>query len=182
MTVDTSGTLEIHGSPWKLLSLAVLGAGMTLLAAAIAFDLLPGLRSDSVVKILVGWVGLVFFGACTAMILARATMTKVPLVTMSPMGLLDTRVARHPIPWSAVRGISTWSHQGQRVMVVAVDPAAEAQLELTAIARWTRKANLALGADGLCVASQGLRMGYDEMLAAAIAYAAAYAPGTTPAT
>lgn len=171
MAIDTSATLEIRGSPWKMLGLCVLGAGMTLLSAAIAFDMLPGANPGLIARILGGWLGLVFFGACTVLIAFRALTTTGPVVKMSRDGITDTRVARRPIPWSAIRGISTWSHQGQQIMVLDVDPAIEAELGLTAMTRWTRKANRALGADGLCIASQGLAIGYDEMLGAAVAFA-----------
>jgi len=41
------------------------------------------------------------------------------------------------------------------------------------IARWSRGANRALGADGLCVAAQGLTIKFDSLLALSMAYAAA---------
>jgi hypothetical protein len=72
-----------------------------------------------------------------------------------------------------VRNISTWSYQREKAMVLAVDPAVEDQLTLTAIARWTRGANRALGADGLCITARGLKISYDALLDTCIAYAQA---------
>jgi hypothetical protein len=86
-----------------------------------------------------------------------------PIVTISPGGLRDVRVAADPIPWRAIKGISTWQMQRQTVLVVAVDPATEARLALTRLARWTRSANRKLGADGLVVSSQGLKVGYPTL-------------------
>jgi hypothetical protein len=76
-----------------------------------------------------------------------------PVVTVTPEGIRDTRVAAEVIPWSAITGISTWQYRGQKIMVLAVDPATESGLTLTRIARWSRGANRALGADGLCIAA-----------------------------
>ncbi|MGI9421957.1 MAG: hypothetical protein ACR2PA_02110, partial [Hyphomicrobiaceae bacterium] len=70
-----------------------------------------------------------------------------------------------------VRNISTWQSSGQKVMVLDVDPNVECRLNLTRIARWTRGANRSLGADGLCVSAQGLKMTYDDLLAQTIAFA-----------
>ncbi len=62
-------------------------------------------------------------------------------------------------------------------MVLDVDPAVEAALLLSRIARWSRAANKQLGADGLCVTAQGLKMGYDELLMTTSVYAeAAHGP------
>lgn len=68
------------------------------------------------------------------------------------------------IPWNAVTGISTWQYRGQRVLVLAIDPAVEGRLTLTRIARWSREPNRALGIDGLCVTATGLNINYDALL------------------
>jgi hypothetical protein len=55
-------------------------------------------------------------------------------------------------------------------MVLAVDPEVEGKLHLSRIARWSRGANKRLGADGLCVTAQGLKIDYDELWSTAMAY------------
>jgi hypothetical protein len=59
---------------------------------------------------------------------------------------------------------------GQKVMVLAVDPAVEAGLNLSRIARWTRQANRSLGADGLCVTAQGIKTTYATLFSTARAF------------
>ncbi len=176
MTIDTSRTIAISGAPWKMLGLGLLGIGMTLLSLAIAVPLLP---SDSVDVIgrFFGVIGALFFGFCTLVIFWRAITTTGPVIELTPTGLRDRRVAASEIPWAAVRGISTWSAQGQKIMVLDVDPAVEQRLGLSAMTRMTRRANRALGADGLCVSAQGLRVGYEELLQLTAAYAAAHGGG-----
>jgi hypothetical protein len=71
------------------------------------------------------------------------------------------------------------SYRRQKIIVLVVEPATEASLALTPIVRWTRDANRALGADGLCIAAQGLKIDHDTLLATITAYAqAARAPAT----
>jgi hypothetical protein len=149
-----------------------LGIGMTALCGAIAFGFIPDDRKGGL-GVIAGWAGLVFFGLITALVLWRLLTSRGPVVTLSPEGIRDVRVAAETIPWTAVHDISAWGYRGQRIMVLAVDPELEKRLTLTRIARWSRGPNTALGADGLCVTAQGLKIGHDELLSRSIAYAKA---------
>ena len=169
MTVDTSRIVEIEQSPGKMIFLLVLSVLMSALAVGMAW-LLARDSNGSFTAFLV-WVAAVFFPLCTILIVWRLFTTRGPVVTITPDGIRDTRVAAEFIPWSAIAGISTWQHSGQKVMVLAVDPVVERTLTLTAMARWTRGANRALGADGLCVTAQGLRTDYETLLKTAVEYA-----------
>ena len=177
MNIDTSKTIEIVASPMKLIGLTLLGVLMTSACVAIVAGYIPGVDSDNW-RYWVVAVGVPFFGFCTAMGAWRALNASGPVVTLSPAGLLDTRVSAAPIPWQAIRGISTWAHKGQKVMVLDVAPEVEATLPLTRIARWSRGANKSLGADGLCVTAAGLKVGYDELLMKTAVYAEAAVTGT----
>lgn len=170
--VNIPESKEIYGSPMKYIGLAVLGIVMTAGSAALAFrwfgDPAPGSFEQ-----FIGYVGLVFFGLCTVLIVWRVLTSQGPVVTITPDGIRDTRVAAELIPWTAINNISTWTHSGQKIMVLAVDPEVESQLTLTRIAKWTRGANAALGADGLCVTAQGLKNDYDSLLHTAETFAKA---------
>ena len=171
--IDTTRTIEIAASPWKHLGLIAGGVVLTALSAAIAFDLAPGMaaRATDFHK-LAGYVGVPFFGLCTIIAAWRLITAGGPVVTITPAGIRDTRVAAELIPWRAVGRISTWEYQRQKIMVLAVDPAVERTLTLTAIARWSRGVNARLGADGLCIAATGLRIKYEALFDIACAYAA----------
>ena len=103
----------------------------------------------------------------------RLVLQRGPVITITPDGIRDTRVAAELIPWRAVQDISTWQYHRQKVMVLAVDPAVESRLTLTRLARWTRSANRALGADGLCIVSNELKISYASLLETSVAYAEA---------
>jgi hypothetical protein len=172
MTIDTSRAVEIEASPVKLLGLAMLGVMMTALSAAIALRAFPRIQPGSFAEFC-GYAGAVFFGACTLLALWRAFTSHGPVVTITREGIRDSRIATDLIPWSAVNDITIWKQHRQRFIVLAVDPAVEAGLNLTRMARWTRNANRSLGADGLCLGTNDLKIGFDEMLATTIAFAEA---------
>lgn len=175
MIIDATRTVEFHGSRGKLAGLVALGLGMTALSLWIV---LGGLTPAGSLGELAGYAGVIFFGAATLLGCYRLATANRVVLTLSPEGIRDIRVADAVIPWAAVRSLSTWSMQGQQVLVIGVDPATEKNLPLTRIARWSRGANKALGADGLCVAPTGLGLSYDELLTLATHYAEAHAnPG-----
>ena len=180
MMIDTRRTVEIEASPVRLLGLAALGIIMTAASAMAALRLVPNVPPGSFVEF-AGYVGTVFFAACTALAVWRLFTSHGPVVTIAPEGIRDVRVAAELVPWNAVHDIKVWESNGQRTMVLAVDPAVEAGLTLTRMARWTRGANRALGADGLCVIAHGLKIGFDELLATSLAYARAWHAGAADA-
>jgi hypothetical protein len=170
MTVDETG-VAIGASPVRMIGLVLAGVLMTAASGFVA--VMYAGRSDDFAEIF-GGLAAVFFGACTVMLLWRWATTRGPVVTITPDGIRDVRVAEEIIPWGAVIAISTWQSSGQSVMVLAVDPAVEAHLTLTRVARWSRGPNRLLGADGLCITAQGLQISYDQLLATCQTYAQTY--------
>jgi hypothetical protein len=170
MNGEAGGVLEISQSPWRMIGLIAAGMLLTALSAGIAFHILPDLRA-SLYQQLISYVGVVFFALCTVILGWRLLTVRGAVVTVTPEGIRDTRVAAELIPWEAIARISTWQYRGQKVLVLAVDPAVERGLTLTRAARWSRKANRALGADGLCIVVTGLNIGYDKLLQTCMACA-----------
>jgi hypothetical protein len=156
---DTTQTIIFQASPTRLLTLLAFSTLSTAIAAALAFRLFPNMPHDPA-AVSAGYSGLVFFSFCAVVAVWRLIAQRGAIVTVSPAGLHDVRVAAEPIPWPAIKAISTWKLQRQMVLVLAVDPATEARLPLTRMTRWTRNANRTLGADGLVVSSYGLKVGY----------------------
>jgi hypothetical protein len=162
MSTDTTGTIEFYASPARLLTLLAFSGMSTAIAAALAFRLFPNIPDDPTV-VSAGYSGLAFFSFCAAVAIWRLLAQRGPVVTVSPAGLRDVRVAAEPIPWPAIKSISTMQMQRQMVLLLAIDPANEARLTLTRVARWMRSANRAHGADGLVVSAHGLKVGYPTL-------------------
>jgi hypothetical protein len=162
MSTDTTRTIEFHASPTRVLTLLSFSVMSTAIAAALAFRLFPNMPNDPA-TVSAGYTGLVFFGFCAMVALWRLWAQRGPIVTVSPAGLRDVRVAAETIPWRAIKSISTWQMQRQMVLLVAIDPAEEARLTLTRVARWMRTAHRKLGAEGLIISSHGLKVGYPTL-------------------
>ena len=174
MDVADSSTAEstaIAASPAKLVMLAFGG----LVFVALGVWLLSIDPSNLSLKI-IGSLSILFFGAMTCLIVWRLLTQRGPVITLTPQGFHDIRVTKSAVPWSAVDAIGTWSSQGQASVIVRLKPGEEQKLELTTIARMTRKANAALGADGLAVTAQGTKISHDALLSAIIGYCERYAP------
>ena len=162
MSTDTTRTIEFYASPTRVLTLLSFSVMSTAIAAALAFRLFPNVPNDPA-TVSAGYSGLAFFGFCAAVALWRLYAQRGPIVTVSPAGLRDVRVAKEPIPWRAIKSISTMQMQRQMVLLIAIDPADEARLTLTRVARWMRSANRAHGVDGLVVSAHGLKVGYPTL-------------------
>lgn len=157
---DTSRTLTIESSPGQQFRLVGLGVLMTAVSVIVVF--LPGVPTFG--KLVGGYFGIVFFGLCTGVALLRLLSSRGAIITISPEGISDTRVAAALIPWHAVTRISTWQYRGQKCIVLTLEPGVEAGLGLGRIARWTRGANRLLGADGLCIVASGLKVDHETLL------------------
>jgi hypothetical protein len=172
MTIDTSRAVEIEASPLKQFGLIVISVVMAALCGAIVLGGFAKVQPGSF-REFVCYVGLVFFPLCGLLLLWRAVTMRGPTVTITPEGIRDVRVAAEFIPWRAIHNISVWKHRRQRFIVLAVDPAVEAGLDLTRMARWSRNGNRALGADGLFIGAGELKIGFDDLLATCLAFAQA---------
>ncbi|MDC0716727.1 STM3941 family protein [Nannocystis bainbridge] len=168
--MDPTRTLEIFVSPLRTLGYAALGLGMTAACLSLFF-IAPA--DEEVVAAAIGGLGVLFFGLCTFMWLWQC-FTMGAVVTLSPEGLRDLRVAREFIPWAAIERISTCTVQSQRFLIVALPPEIEQRLTLTRVARWTRAANRRLVADGLFVSAHGLKVDFAALRALVHAYAVAH--------
>lgn len=163
MAIDTNHTIEIRLSPWRMIGTIVVAVAFVLISLFIT-------PSHGFIGQVVGTFGVVFFGFIALVATWRLLALRGTIVTVSPRGVRDRRVTGEIVPWSAIRGVSTWSAYNQPAIVLAVDPAYERALKLTAMARLTRPLNAAVGADGLCIASQGLKMGHEALLDTITAY------------
>lgn len=167
--IDTSGTIEIERSVWRLLGFFLLAVG---LVAVCVFLILPGGGGlpPNGLAYLVCLIGVAFFGLMGVLAVTRMFATE-PVVILSPAGFRDTRIAPETIPWSAIHRIGTWTMNRQSVMTLDIDPEFERTLSLSRIVRWSRGANAKLGVEGLATNAAGIKCGFDRLMALTTAYA-----------
>ncbi len=160
--------IRVGYSKLKLALLALVGIGMTLVSASLAFHWLPSIQGGSEAEF-AGYAGVLLFGLGLGVILWRIATDHGDVVTLSSSGLTDSRIASESIPWLAIRHVGVFVIKRQKGILLDVDPQAEAGLHLTRIAKWSREPNRRLGADGLCVTASGLTINRDDLLSAIVA-------------
>jgi len=162
-SIDTTKSYEIFGSPLRLLGL--LAAAICFVALGAFFVLSPEAFGRSKILILgIGWLCIIFFGFCAVMGVLQLLKLKAPVITVSPEGFRDVRIANDTIPWASIQGVSTYTTNGQKMLIVSVAPDVEKQLNLARMARISRGMNAKLGADGLCSTAAGMDISYPEFL------------------
>jgi hypothetical protein len=115
-----------YPSRWRI-ALIVLGA-ITFVALGFwiigAFGEMPMSRRYSPVFLnAIGWLSIVFFGACGIVGAQRFFVTEEEL-RISKAGIRWQRWSDKTIPWSEITDVTTWSHQRQRFIVLHLrDPA-----------------------------------------------------------
>ena len=130
--------------------------------------------------LLASFAGALLFTSLAVYSHMRDTRRGVPVITLTPSGILDTRLCSDEIPWLAVAKIDTWSNGKECTLILSVDPEVEAKLALTPVARFTRRGSAKRGADGLSISTTGTSIDHDELLAASNAYAQAARANFTP--
>lgn len=173
-TIDTTLTREIAASPVRLAMMALASTAFVVGGWFMAQATASTTRHSADLINIIGYAAMAVFGLFLVIALHRLITQRGTVITISPAGLTDIRVASDIVPWHAIASLATWENQGQRIMVVSLKPGEEEKLSLTRMARMTRGANARLGADGLAVAAQGTKISHDELMSIAIAYARHY--------
>jgi hypothetical protein len=157
-------TVEIGYSPATMIMLAVGSVVMAAATGLIAFGVVPDRRGGpGSFHEFLAYVGLVLFSLAAALVLWRLVTTRGPVVTLTATGIRDVRIAADEIAWSAIHAIGEGQIHRQQFLVLAVDPAVEAQLRLTRSARWGTAASRARGIDGLYISAIGLKTDHQSL-------------------
>jgi len=174
---DTSQVLEIGASRWKQWALVLAGIAMTGLCFAIALGVVG--RIDASVAIL-GWIGTVFFGLALFVAIRSAITLRGAVLTLSPQGIRDVRIAGEFFPWGQIADISSWTNRSQKFVILKPDAELEARLWQGGYAKWMRRISKLLGANGIAITAQGLKTDYASLRDACEAYWHAHRFGSSP--
>jgi hypothetical protein len=169
MAFRGTSIVEIRKSLWMTVGLIV--GGPLFMTPAIIFLCATRFQAGNVMEFLVSDLSFelpfacaIFFGLATLIGLWQLFFVRGPIVTVTPDGIRDRRLAAELIPWSAVSGISAWQGRRVRGIVLDVDPLVESQLTLTRMARWARAPNRQVGIEGLLIEVTGLNVNFDRLL------------------
>jgi hypothetical protein len=159
--IEANERIEIKASPLKMLlltagSLGFVGAGVWIVKTT------PG----GAFAHLMGWLAILFFGLCAVGWCWQAFSLRGNVVVIDREGILDRRVSDNSIPWDKVKLISTWSNDNQKIIILKLDPAFDEVFPTKTITRMTRGVNAKLGADGIPINPMGLKLSFDELMAA----------------
>lgn len=110
------------------------------------------------------WCGGVFFSGTAVLWLWQLLTLRGPVVVITDTGITDRRVTAEEVPWQSITALGEVVLHGTPLIVLQVAPETLAGLTLTGVARWSAGPNRALGIDGLCVATTGLKCDHDMLV------------------
>jgi hypothetical protein len=171
--------IEIGYSSLRLLRLAGLGVVMTLLSAGIAFNWFGSSRIDGF-YVLIGYLGVVFFGLATLKAIWTLMTATGPVVFISRDGICDLRIVNELMPWDQIEGISSYEYRRQKFVVLKISGALENQIFATRAAKARLLANRMLGVDGIAITASGLTVDADALLKACQSRYSDARPGQKP--
>jgi hypothetical protein len=160
--------VEIPRSPWRTIGLLLASLGFTAFAGWLIYAH-PTIGRTAVTPGSLGefeaYAGAVFFGFCTVL-LAPKLFQRGPVVSVGPQGIYDRRLSTDWIPWTTIRSVKQMQIQRQRMLVLEIDPAADATLPWTKSARRKAGLNRAFGRHGYWMTAGDLRGGFPALAAA----------------
>jgi|GEM_PF-3164562 len=166
---DTSQTHEFRQSPLKMVLIGVLSLA---LATTGIFVLSIG---DTDFMRVIGAVAAGLFLLFAVLIFWRGFTASGPTLSVSPEGILDVRIAKRPVPWSAVSSVSGLTISRQRMVHVGLSRQVFDTMEPTRIAKMSWSANRSLvGAEGVVISTQGLDVKQEELLGLITEFAKRY--------
>jgi hypothetical protein len=170
MSPSINSVVEIKYARDGLITLAVLSLAFVLGGVVLA------LHATDWFHQLIYCLCAAFFGLTTIVIVSRLLSSSVPVVTLSPVGIRDTRIGSEFIPWEAISDIRLWTSPGAAAMVLIVDPRAMKTIRLTLLVRLARWPNFLLGIKGPCVGLNTLKTDHKVLIETTIAYARGHNP------
>ncbi|WP_367184073.1 STM3941 family protein [Sphingomonas sp.] len=168
---------EARNSPWRLvllfmISLAFVFCGciLTGLIGRDWGDSLGQPRLDPDEARPVGWVVLIFFGACSLAVIRRLTQSGVEL-RIGVDGIYWRRWSDQTIPWTAIERVTTGSVHGQRFACLFLrNPAA---FPSTGLVGKLAAINKSIGFGDIALSTTGTDRSFQAMMAAIAAFAPA---------
>lgn len=161
MPIDTSATVQFKRSGWKLFGFVLIG----LVSLAIGIWLIRGGAVDGrygEFSIVLGWISAPLFALCTLIPMGGLLFGEREPVTISPNGLLDTRLSSSEIPWSAIAGLSQWKRKRTSLICLDMTPESLEAIQLNHFARVVSWLNRPFTPSGIYVQSNDLDVTFSK--------------------
>lgn len=110
----------------------------------------------------VGWVGMIFFGACVVAIVPQL-LDREESLRISSLGLLSRKWSDETIPWSEITAVTVWTYRGNRSIILHLRDAARFP-SATLLGRLAG-ANRALTGGDVAISLTGMDRTTDQALA-----------------
>lgn len=163
---------EFIAYPSKSRLLLIVAGGLALTVTALWIAGVFGSPPEPGME-LFGWLAAVFFALCS-LALGRRLFERDAELRIDKSGILYRRWSNFVIPWSEIADVGTWSHQGQKVIVLALHhpdlfPSSTMMGKLAGM-------NRALTGGDISISLTGTDRSFDEAMAAIDAFAPVAAP------
>ncbi len=110
---------------------------------------------------IIGWIGIVFFGAGTVIIVSRLFRTGV-VVLIDEEGIVDHRLSSEKIRWDDVYSVNIAAIKSTKFLCIDVRDADKFRERLSPVKRMMMKANASIGFPGATIALTELTPGIDD--------------------
>jgi hypothetical protein len=159
----TPGELRIARSRGKL-ALLVLGAA-AFVAVSVLLLVFTDFRDPKAPPRVFLWAGALFFGACLVAG-ARSLFRRTPGLVLRADGFVDASspISVGFVPWKDVAALAIATIHSQRMLVVKLHDPAPYLARGNALARLVHRANLKLTGSPINLASNSLRISFDELV------------------
>lgn len=161
METYSLGQTSILRSVPKSLRLLILSSAFAAIGIWLVHRGAVGTKGTS--TIFSGWLSVLFFGMCLALVLFRLIFGSNTPVILSQTGFVDKRSFKGEIPWSAIARVSVFSYRKTSLIRLQLAPDGILLLKLTWSAKITRWMNKPFGLDGLYVPSSDLDISFAEL-------------------
>ena len=155
-----------YPSRWRLAFMA-LGSALFVVAGLWLIGAFGPLSESSdhspILLTVTGWISIIFFGLCGVIAIKRM-LNSDEVVRISSSGIISRLWSDQMIPWSEITNVSTWSHQGQKVIILKLrDPARFPGKSFSAM---VAKANRLIMDADVSISMTGTDRSYDEAMTA----------------
>lgn len=158
-------SIDIRRSPLRIVGLLAVSCGFVAVGIGMLYAH-PGTGRRAVAPgsfaELVAYGSIALFGLCAVLLLPKL-FQRGPVMSVGPRGIFDRRLSTDWIPWEAIRAITPVQIQRQSMLVLEVDPNADAALPWTNWARRMARVNRAFGPYGYWMAAADLRGGFPAL-------------------